>query len=406
MVLVLAWSGAAHSAELRAGAARLDITPKIGAPLAGYQARWSKPSRGVHDPICARALVLEAQGHRAALVSTDLLIITQDFRQEILDQLQDLKLDWFDLSATHTHSGPGGYEPAWIVEFAVLGHYDPAVRRELVQGIARAVREAAGRMEPVSFGAGVSQAPGFAENRRHPGGPVDPALFVGEFVNRDGKPLAYLVNYAAHPTVLGPGNLEFSGDYAGHLEADLETAHPGAVALFFAAALGDQEPHFEGGKSDFATVKRIGDGLAQAAEKTAAAIHPTAEVKLALFRETMSMPKAYIKPTCYGGAGLLMKRLGRSLLREQGELLGMGLNDALLLFSPAELAVEVGRAIKDEYPGRPVLLAVHSNDLWGYVITAEDYQTGGYETCMNFYGSGFAEDLEKAFARLAPSPPE
>jgi len=400
--LLWIYAGSAVSSELLAGAGRVDITPKKGTPLAGYQARWSKPSLGVHDPIYARALVLESGGRRAAIVSTDLLIITLDFRQEVLDRIQDLNLDWVDLSATHTHSGPGAYHPAWIAEFAVLGHYDPSVREELVAGIARAVREAAGKLQPARFAATVTQAPGFARNRRHPGGPVDPSFFVAEFMGTEGRPIAFLVNYAAHPTVLPQSNFEFSGDYAGRLEADLEAAAPGSVALFLAGPLGDQAPCFESGDEDFATVDKIGDGLARIAENALAALQPTAEVKMTLYHETMPVPKGRVKPSCFFGLGWLMPRVGRDLVRTRTELLGMGLNDALLLFSPAEMAVEVGKAIKDEHPGRPVMLAVHSNDLLGYVLTAEDYRTGGYESCMNFYGSGFAADLEKGFADLVP----
>src|SRR5437016_2282808 len=57
---------------LRAGAARTDITPPIGYPMWGYAARHDAPSQGVHDPLRARALVLEAGGKRIALVSLDL----------------------------------------------------------------------------------------------------------------------------------------------------------------------------------------------------------------------------------------------------------------------------------------------------------------------------------------------
>src|SRR5437660_3459570 len=58
--------------ELRAGAAKTDITPPVGYPMWGYGARHDKPSEGVLDPLQARALVLAAGKETIVLVSLDL----------------------------------------------------------------------------------------------------------------------------------------------------------------------------------------------------------------------------------------------------------------------------------------------------------------------------------------------
>src|SRR5208282_6433856 len=58
--------------EVRAGAARIDITPPTGHALWGYAARKDTPSDGVLDPLQARALVLGVGKKRIALVSLDL----------------------------------------------------------------------------------------------------------------------------------------------------------------------------------------------------------------------------------------------------------------------------------------------------------------------------------------------
>ena len=56
---------------LRAGAARIDITPAKPIKMAGYSSR-TKLSEGVHDPLSARVVVFENNGTRLVLVSTDL----------------------------------------------------------------------------------------------------------------------------------------------------------------------------------------------------------------------------------------------------------------------------------------------------------------------------------------------
>ncbi|MCS6919730.1 MAG: hypothetical protein NZM28_08165, partial [Fimbriimonadales bacterium] len=61
-------------ARLRAGTAKVDITPdirKIRIQLGGYGARLNMPPRGVHDPIYARALALEVGSQQAVIVALD-----------------------------------------------------------------------------------------------------------------------------------------------------------------------------------------------------------------------------------------------------------------------------------------------------------------------------------------------
>ncbi len=70
LALLLILAASAH-AQLRAGAAAVDITPPPGAPMPGYY--YNRGGDGVHDPLHAKAMVLEHAGARAALVSCDLI---------------------------------------------------------------------------------------------------------------------------------------------------------------------------------------------------------------------------------------------------------------------------------------------------------------------------------------------
>ena len=64
-------ASAAPEDVLRAGAARIDVTPTQPVTLAGYASRTKNVSRGVHDPLSARAVAF-AQGERKlVLVSLD-----------------------------------------------------------------------------------------------------------------------------------------------------------------------------------------------------------------------------------------------------------------------------------------------------------------------------------------------
>src|ERR1051325_3568326 len=84
-----AWPGSAVcAAKLRAGLAKMDITPAQPVKMAGYEGR-KELSQGVHDPLGARALILENEGRRLALVSIDNVGfyggVVEPLRKEILE---------------------------------------------------------------------------------------------------------------------------------------------------------------------------------------------------------------------------------------------------------------------------------------------------------------------------------
>src|SRR5579872_4633170 len=98
----------AKAEGLRAGAARIDVTPVQPVTLTGYASRTNL-SQGVHDPISARALVFEQDGAKLALVSLDICGFynqtAEPFREAILSAT-GLKPSELFLCAIHTHSAP------------------------------------------------------------------------------------------------------------------------------------------------------------------------------------------------------------------------------------------------------------------------------------------------------------
>ena len=93
---------------LRAGTAKIDITPKKPVKMAGYAGRTDL-SDGVHDPLSARVVIFENNGQRLILVSTDLLGFynetAEPLRKAILNEFK-LKPSELFLTAIHTHAGP------------------------------------------------------------------------------------------------------------------------------------------------------------------------------------------------------------------------------------------------------------------------------------------------------------
>jgi len=106
-LLIGVGSAGATDRNLLAGLATVDITPPVGWRMFGsYREQFSG---GVHDPLYAKAIVLEQGNERAALVICDLCYISRRFSERVRKRASDLTgipASKIVVCATHTHSGP------------------------------------------------------------------------------------------------------------------------------------------------------------------------------------------------------------------------------------------------------------------------------------------------------------
>lgn len=245
-----------------AGAAVIDVTPPAGLAMSGFAARTS-PATGAHDPLSVRAVAVGD----TAIVVADAIGLHEDSCRRIRDRA-GLADGHMIVAATHTHGGPvampgrlgPGLVPAWL--------------QRLEDACVRAIAEARAVRRPARLGFGMGADPGIARNRRHAGGPVDPALPVLRIREPDGAAIAVLACHALHPVVLGADNTLFTADYPGAVRLHLEAAHPGAVAIFLTGCTGDINTGHPAHASisttpradrTFAEAERIGAAIAQSA---------------------------------------------------------------------------------------------------------------------------------------------
>ncbi len=254
-LLAGACCGASADGGWKAGVGVADITPAQPLWMAGYASR-NHAAEGTLQPLHVKALALEdGAGTRGLLLTSDLLGFPPETAQrlsELIGRECNLPRSAVMLSCSHTHSGP-------VLPHALSDIYplDDAHRAAidaygvmLDARIAEAVRGAFGSMEQVvlASGTGVTR---FAVNRRENveaeilenpfiKGPSDHSVPVIRVARRDGSLLAVVFGYACHGTVLD--GYQWSGDYPGFAQAELETAHPGVTAMFFAGCGADQNP--------------------------------------------------------------------------------------------------------------------------------------------------------------------
>ena len=236
-----------QAGDLRAGVARVAVTP--AADEFPYANKGDHDFVGVHDPVYARAMLLDDGQRQVAIVLIEVTKIPApvELKASIAKELHVPEANVM-LAATHTHIVP-------LFSF----HSDTpsaAEAREIERlnsGALQAVRQAHSQMQParIAFARGegwinVNNGERTGAKSPDPRGPSDKTLDVVRVDSVGGRPIALLVNYASHAEVMfrsitKDGGFEVSGDLPGAVSAILESQPAAApVVLYTAAAEADQ----------------------------------------------------------------------------------------------------------------------------------------------------------------------
>lgn len=255
---------------LHAGWATGDLTPNDPLPMFGYGVRAGAASQGVHDPIRVKAIALDNQDQQLLIFAADLLLISDDLTEPVRAAfLESHGLQPWQIffSATHTHSAPNPWRwwpAAGFAGAAVDSAWLTASVRTFVKTGGRALDDLA----PARLDFQAVEAPDLIRNRVWKD-EVDSYL-RWLTVERDDGAQAILAGFGAHATVLGPDNLQISGDYPGFFQERLEEDES-VTALFMATAVGSGGPRVPGLESevdsdevhpDFAPARAMGHALA------------------------------------------------------------------------------------------------------------------------------------------------
>jgi len=242
---------AAVSGTLKAGAARIEITPDANA--------IPRPYTSILDPLYARAIYMENGHDRAVLLNADVGVIpsaiTDKASAEISREL-DVPAANILISATHDHSAIfGGPRPAAP---GVPGDDGSAPAKafesKLGLGLVQAAKNAREKMQParIGFGTGslylnvnrdaIDEKTRLWSQEPNLDYPSDKTLAVIKIESLDGELIAVYMNYAMHAVSLFL-NGRVSGDFPGEAERYIERTYADKpVALWTSGAAGDQNP--------------------------------------------------------------------------------------------------------------------------------------------------------------------
>jgi hypothetical protein len=399
----------------KASAGQVDLSPPVGGWMSGFAARIS-PTTGVHDPIMARAVLLDDGKTKLAIVVCDLIGFTPatvaDMRHRI-GKKSAIPPTNVLISCTHTHSGP-----ASMPLRGVMGHIDAAWLAEAQHKIVDLVVSLPAALKPAQFAVASTMVKDIGYNRQDGTRGVDEELIALSIGAAEGaendEVIATLVNYGTHPVVLGPSNLLFSADFPGEVTGVLERKR-GGIALYLQGTSGDVDPvvHRDHGwgTGTFEDAREIGERMAAAALDALQAAPMSSDVALSVTSKMLEVPLDE-PPTpqalqqlvedfeadrrrAVEAANRMQEQVALAMLdwahelecaladgtlqrALPSELFVAGINDVRVVGVPFEPYSDIGLATKRSLQPLKVLFAGYANGLYGYCPTAWAKDQGGY----------------------------
>jgi hypothetical protein len=411
---------------LLAAAATVDVTPPPGHLLGGYVAR-SEPATGTADPLQATLLWLSGPGDPGVLwLSLDAVAVDTRLARMIAGAVgaaAGVAADRVLVCASHTHAAPLG----WVGEIspAVPGEREDELEAALVAELAAAARPLRDRREAARLSWATVEAPGVGANRHRADGPHDTSSGVLA-VHTEAGLLALLLDYASHPTVLGPENLGYSADWPGATRRALTAALGDGLAVgFLQGAAGDVSPRFVRRGRDAAELARLGGLLAEPVLRALPAATPLPAGPPRLRRGTATVPVRTLPSAAESAHALAEARAAVAALPDpaapsaraaQTRLEGLQTverlraadlpaeldlplsvvtlgEDHAWLHLPVELFASLGLRLRAASPRRETRVIGYTDGYFGYVPDREGAEAGCYEALTSYVTADAAETL-------------
>jgi neutral ceramidase len=405
---------------MRAGVAEVDVTPPVGCWLLGPVAK----STGVHDPLMARALVLDDGAKKIAILGVDLIGMGWELADELHGLIKaETGVDFVLLQFSHTHNAP--FPPSWMTsiykkDVPFLAAWRDGLRKDLPKLVADAIAAAkpvelrAGRAEvQVGFNRRVVQDNGYVTMAENPDGAVVPWVDVLGAYRQDGSLMSVLYEHAAHPVIVHASSTLISADFPGYAAGRIRQKLGDDVVPIFAQGCGaniNGSPLATGFDEARAAGDKLGDAVAVALESA----QPITADELTLVTKRVDLPCIDFPPReevvgrlekaraqlaeqeaekgeAWPGThdevesvGDLLRLLDegeRPLFRLEVAMVGLGGDWGFVSFS-GEMFCEYQLWISENAPFKHTMVAAYANNFGGYIACDADLamgEKGGYE---------------------------
>jgi len=388
-------------AGLKAGFAKVNITPTQPVRMSGYEAR-SEPFKGVHDDLFASASVFDNGDLKTCIITADVIGFSHQFTDEtraLIEKETGISAMNVMITAVHNHGAP-------ITAVYTKNKTKPETDyiRTLQEKIVKAVKDANENLQPVRIGTGKGTCKMNINRRarhgdggiwlgRNPGGICDHEVGVIRFDDQSGKTIGLMINWPCHATTGGQENYLVTGDWPGATARNVEQSYPDAVVLVSAGASGDINPIY-GPNDNFNDINAIGAVLSEEVIRVAKSIETTEAGNLKIVNSTITadgkkrsesrMPNVSLEPNDPVDIRLAAVKIGQNII--------VGIS--------GELMTEIGLDIKANSPFKNTFVYTHCNGSSGYLCTDQAYIQGGYEPMVSRTMPGTAALIKDAIKEL------
>ncbi len=452
---------------LLAGTGRRCANPPPNIAHGGWGAQKHEQAEGIDLDLWVTALALSDNSTTALILDIDIQILTNERADEIraaVSRATGVPATNIRASATHTHTGPVPYK-SWIEK----GYEMVAPWFEnLARWSAEAALEALANLQPVELRSGRGECHINANRRSvtksgerflgvNPDGPSDHEVLVVKLDRPTGEPVATLVNYACHATIMGPPNRLITPDYPGVMKRVVEQA-VGGRCLFLQGSAGDQGPLL-GFQDDVKLYHKFGAILGHEAARVAlvlsnlpSSLHfreiipsgaplgmydaefaaqpalplrvvnteilvpvreglperKSATEKLEFWKSRLQTARASADQPAITEATYMARRADIQLRMADdfGGKTSVGVRMHAVAFGDVALAgcniepfCEIGLAIKKQSPFPVTFMSGYTNGRLAYMATADEWPKGGYEVENSPFGQQAAEILTREILR-------
>ena len=433
---------------LKAGFARIDVTPPLGTTLAGYyETRYAD---GILDPLLATAVAFDNGENRIVVMSIDII----GFNQKLMNRVRIAVAEAVSadpkavfVACTHTHLGPctadafGKEHNPEYVDWFVKKLADVAVLA--VQDLAPAkLSYTRGEVKDVAFirryrmkdGSSRTNPGWLNPDVDHPIGTPDEnsSLLI---IKRENAPEIGIVNFQVHPDVIG--GCTISADYPKFVRDTYETLIPNSRCMYINGAQGDTN-HVDirldetKCRRGYGRSKYMGRKIAMSVVANYELAEPLEGEKIAFGQksylakvnkgtpEELEASKAVMVVYEAEGVDAITPFPGRTKAEtrtiakrmvavdsfpdeKELYLTAVSVGDVVFAGFPGEPFTQIGRSVKENSKFTLTIPACCANGYEGYYPMKSAFDEGGYEALNARYVGGTAENLIAASTEIVNS---
>lgn len=422
--------------SLYSGAAQVDITPPLGTIINGDHVMHY--ARYIHDPLYAKALVLQSGDTTVAIVVVDICAMDKELLDSVkqaIHQQTGIPAEYILISSTHTHA-------AGSVMSLLLSPADLPFRQKLPGLLVQSVVDAHHRLQPAKVGFGLVDVPEYVLCRRYkmkeaytPLSPVtgekeqvktnpfgiehlierpttqpDSEVSYLAVQGTDGNWISLLANYSLHYVgdwENGTISADYFGEFAKNLKNQLAAGNH-FVGMMSNGTSGeiniwdflhpDQHP-----KAHFAKSQQIGSDIAKKVARSLTTIEwqdaPQISAQYATIpinlrkptTEELEAAKEVVVATDFKNFSIEGQGMQALYAREQIMLneypdtlpfpvQALKIGDGIIGALGGEFFSETGLALKEKAGISHYFTITLANGCAGYVPPAHELEKGGYET--------------------------